>query len=71
MESAEQIVGSGRTLVLDGGLSTQLELGGADLKNTLWSASVLLDDPAAVLAAHRAFVDAGLRSEAKFVEAGL
>src|SRR5436853_4818588 len=59
MESAEQIIGSGRTLILDGGLSTQLELGGADLKNPLWSASVLLDDPDAVLTAHRAFLDAG------------
>ncbi len=47
------------TLILDGGLSTQLELGGADLENTLWSASVLLDDPAAILAAHRAFLRAG------------
>ena len=47
------------TLILDGGLSTQLELGGADLENTLWSASVLLDNPGAVLAAHRAFVGAG------------
>ena len=47
------------TLILDGGLSTQLELGGADLENTLWSASVLLDDPEAVLAAHRAFLVTG------------
>ena len=47
------------TLILDGGLSTQLELGGADLENPLWSASVLLDDPGAILAAHRAFVEAG------------
>ncbi len=47
------------TLILDGGLSTQLELGGADLENTLWSASVLLDNPGAVLGAHRAFVGAG------------
>ncbi|MEA2550579.1 MAG: homocysteine S-methyltransferase [Actinomycetota bacterium] len=59
MEAIQDIIGSGRTLVLDGGLSTQLELGGADLKNPLWSASVLLDDPDAILAAHRAFVDAG------------
>ena len=46
-------------MILDGGLSTQLELGGADLENTLWSASVLLDNPGAILAAHRAFVEAG------------
>lgn len=47
------------TLILDGGLSTQLELGGADLQNPLWSANVLLEDPEAVRAAHVAFLEAG------------
>lgn len=46
-------------LILDGGLSTQLELGGADLSQPLWSANVLLEEPKAVLAAHHAFLDAG------------
>jgi homocysteine S-methyltransferase len=47
------------TLILDGGLSTQLELGGADLSDSLWTAKVLLEDPAAILRAHIAFLDAG------------
>lgn len=46
-------------LILDGGLSTQLELGGADLDHPLWSAHVLLEDPGAVRDAHRAFLRAG------------
>jgi homocysteine S-methyltransferase len=47
------------TIILDGGLSTQLELGGADLSDSLWTAKVLLEDPAAILRAHIAFLDAG------------
>jgi homocysteine S-methyltransferase len=46
-------------LVLDGGLSTQLELGGANLSDSLWTAKVLLEDPAAILEAHLAFLGAG------------
>ncbi len=46
-------------LILDGGLSTQLELGGADLAHPLWSAHILLEEPSAVEEAHRAFLDAG------------
>ena len=45
--------------LLDGGLATQLEAQGADLTTTLWSAQLLIDDPAAVIAAHRAFFVAG------------
>jgi homocysteine S-methyltransferase len=45
--------------VLDGGLATQLEAMGHDLSSSLWSASVLRIDPAAITAAHRSFFDAG------------
>lgn len=48
-----------RPVVLDGGLATELERRGADLSPALWSARLLRDDPAAIVAAHRAFVDAG------------
>lgn len=48
-------------LLLDGGLSTQLERLGHVLDHPLWTARALLDDPRAVIAAHRAFVDAGAR----------
>ena len=45
--------------MLDGGLATRLEATGHDLRDELWSARLLADDPAAVVAAHRAFIDAG------------
>jgi homocysteine S-methyltransferase len=48
-----------RVVVLDGGLATELERRGADLSDALWSARLLRDDPAALVAAHRAFIEAG------------
>lgn len=46
-------------LRLDGGLATALEASGHDLNDPLWSARVLLEDPGAIEAAHRRFVEAG------------
>lgn len=46
-------------LVLDGGLATHLETLGADLRNELWSAKVLLDDPELVRRAHLDYFAAG------------
>ncbi|WP_369137913.1 homocysteine S-methyltransferase [Modestobacter versicolor] len=46
-------------VVLDGGLSTELEARGHDVTSALWSARLLRDDPAAVTAAHAAFAAAG------------
>lgn len=46
-------------VVLDGGLSNQLEAQGADLGDDLWSARLLEDDPAAITAAHAAYYAAG------------
>jgi homocysteine S-methyltransferase len=46
-------------VVLDGGMSTALELAGHDLSDSLWSARLLLTDPDAVRAAHLAFYRAG------------
>lgn len=46
-------------VVLDGGLSTELERQGNDLSGHLWSARLLRDDPAAVVSAHRSFFAAG------------
>ncbi|MBT8081072.1 MAG: homocysteine S-methyltransferase [Gammaproteobacteria bacterium] len=46
-------------LVLDGGLATQAEAQGCDIGNPLWSASLLLDNPQAIVDANRAFLDAG------------
>jgi homocysteine S-methyltransferase len=46
-------------VVLDGGLATELERRGHDLGGDLWSARLLRDDPAALVAAHAAFAAAG------------
>jgi homocysteine S-methyltransferase len=46
-------------VVLDGGLSTELEARGSDVGSALWSARLLADDPAAVVAVHAAFAAAG------------
>jgi len=46
-------------VVLDGGLSTELEAQGHDVSSALWSARLLHDDPGAIVAAHAAFAAAG------------
>jgi homocysteine S-methyltransferase len=50
---------SGRPLVLDGGMSNQLESAGHDLSDDLWSARLLAEEPEAITAAHLAYFDAG------------
>jgi homocysteine S-methyltransferase len=47
------------TVVLDGGLSTELESRGADVSSALWSARLLRDAPYAVVEGHAAFAAAG------------
>jgi homocysteine S-methyltransferase len=48
-------------VVLDGGLATWLEATGHDLSDELWSARLLVDEPEAIAAAHRDFIDHGAR----------
>ncbi|MGW7662734.1 homocysteine S-methyltransferase [Streptomyces sp. NPDC054756] len=47
------------TVVLDGGLSNQLEAMGHDLSDELWSARLLAEDPEAIVEAHLAYFEAG------------
>lgn len=47
------------TVVLDGGLSNQLESAGHDLSDALWSARLLAEEPEAIVAAHLAYYEAG------------
>jgi homocysteine S-methyltransferase len=47
-------------VVIDGGLSTQLEVQGCRLGSSLWTGQVLLDDPELIEAAHMAYLDAGV-----------
>ncbi len=46
-------------LISDGGLATELEARGHDLSDALWSARLLVDDPAAIEAVHAAYFQAG------------
>ncbi len=45
--------------MIDGGLSTALELLGADVSGSLWTAQTVVDDPALLERAPRSFVEAG------------
>ncbi|MFE9171315.1 homocysteine S-methyltransferase [Streptomyces kebangsaanensis] len=47
------------TVVLDGGLSNQLESAGHDLGDELWSARLLAERPEAITRAHLAYFEAG------------
>jgi homocysteine S-methyltransferase len=47
------------TVVLDGGMSNQLESAGHDLSDELWSARLLAERPEAIVAAHLAYFEAG------------
>jgi homocysteine S-methyltransferase len=46
-------------LLIDGGLSNQLEEQGCDLKHSLWSANLLATNPEAIVQAHLAYLNAG------------
>ena len=58
MRSLSEALATG-PVVLDGGLSTELEARGHDVSSALWSARLLRDDPEAIVAAHAAFAAAG------------
>ncbi len=47
------------TLVLDGGLATHLETLGCDLRDELWSARLLIENPAVIRQAHEDYFWAG------------
>lgn len=47
------------TLILDGGLATQLEARGCDLRDDLWSARLLQDDPDLIRQVHSDYLWAG------------
>ena len=46
-------------LLIDGGLSNQLEKQGHDLNHKLWSAKLLESDPEAIIKAHLTYLEAG------------
>lgn len=46
-------------MVLDGGFSTELERRGCDLNDPLWSAKILIENPAVIGAVHTDYFEAG------------
>lgn len=48
-----------RAVILDGGLATELERRGADLKHELWSARMLIENPALIREVHLDYLRAG------------
>ena len=59
MSPLDPFLAKGGVMVLDGGLATELEARGHDLGDALWSARLLLDDPAAIEAVHADYLAAG------------
>jgi homocysteine S-methyltransferase len=55
----QQRLGDASTIVLDGGLATELERRGHDIKGALWSAKLLLDSPDAIEQLHYDYFAAG------------
>jgi homocysteine S-methyltransferase len=55
------MLAEGSPIVIDCGLATQCEAMGCNIDGDLWSGVLLRDDPQALIAAHRAYLDAGAR----------
>jgi S-methylmethionine-dependent homocysteine/selenocysteine methylase len=55
------LLAGGRTVVIDGGLATELEASGHVIADRLWSARLLVDEPEAIVETHLAYYRAGAR----------
>lgn len=55
----EKLLAAGGVAVLDGALATELERRGADLKDPLWSAKCLIEQPEWIKAVHLDYFEAG------------
>lgn len=61
MSASGFIVPADGVVISDGGLATELEARGHDLSDDLWSARLLAEDPAEIIAVHEAYFEAGAR----------
>lgn len=57
--SLSEIIDRYGLVMLDGALATELEAQGCDLDDPLWSAKLLIDNPALIKAVHRSYLEAG------------
>ena len=55
------LLSADRPVVIDGGLATQCEAMDCNIDGDLWSGVLLRDDPQSIVAANRAYLDAGAR----------
>lgn len=55
------LLAGGRTVVIDGGLATEIEASGHVIADRLWSARLLVDEPEAIVETHLAYFRAGAR----------
>lgn len=55
----EQLLQSRSSIILDGGLATELETQGIRIDTDLWSAAILKSDPQAIINVHLAYLEAG------------
>lgn len=59
MNPIQKILATQPLLILDGALATELERGGCDLVDSLWSAKILLENPDKIAEVHRQYYTAG------------
>jgi homocysteine S-methyltransferase len=59
MNRLDELLARNRVVVLDGGLATELETRGADLRDPLWSAKLLIDAPELIRQVHLDYYVAG------------
>src|SRR3954465_13521111 len=59
MNPITTILQTSPVVMLDGALATELERRGADLRDPLWSAKLLLDDPDLIRQVHLDYFEAG------------
>jgi homocysteine S-methyltransferase len=59
MNTIEKILNEYPFIILDGGFATELEKMGFDLKDRLWSAKIIAEDPGAVRDVHLSYLNAG------------
>ena len=59
MDLIQKVLAAHDLLILDGAMATELERRGADIKDALWSAKVLIENPAAIEGVHYDYFVAG------------
>jgi len=59
MNKIEKILSEYPFIILDGGFATELEKKGFNLKDRLWSAKIIAEDPGAVRDVHLSYLNAG------------